>query len=609
MQAIILAAGKGSRLNKYTKENTKCLLKVNGETLLERMIRALKKAGIKKLIMVVGYKKENVKKYVQEKIKDIEVVFIDNDDYEITNNIYSLYLAKEYLKSKDTILLESDLIFEEDIIKDLVKSPYQNVAVVAKYKQWMDGTTVLIDQEDNIKLFIEKEDLNYLDIDKHYKTVNIYKFSQEFSQNFYLPFLEAYIKTYGKNNYYELVLKVIAQLKNSNLKAFKLENQVWYEIDDSQDLDIASTIFSKDQDLLNNYSKRYGGYWRFENLKDFCYLVNPYFPTNQMKKKMISFFDELLINYPSSLKVQNICATRMFDNIEEDYLIIGNGASELINLLKYVLKGSIGGMIPTFNEYLRCFLNHEMININMEEDNYEFKVDKILKLIKEVDNFILVNPNNPTGSFLKYNDLIMLLETSKKYQTRIIIDESFVDFAEAKIRYTLINNDLLNKYKNLIVIKSIGKSYGVPGLRLGVLATSDQEVISILSKSISIWNINSFAEYFLQIMGIYKKDFLIACNKIVTERKRFKKKLKELKELEVYKSEANYIMCKLKGIKAQNLAEYMLKENKIFIKVLTGKEGFKKGEYIRIAIKEKNDNDFFLSSLKEFINYRKKETK
>ena len=339
MQAIMLAAGKGQRLGKYTKNNTKCMLEINGVSLLERTIEALIEADVHRLILVVGYKMDNLKNFVKERNLDkkIEIIYVDNYDYNTTNNIYSLYMAKDYFQD-DTILLESDLIYDINIIKKLKESPYKNAAVVAKYQEWMDGTVVTIDEDDNIIEFIEKNDFDYNDVHKYYKTVNIYKFSKEYLMNYYLPFLDAYIKAYGKNDYYELVLKVISSIPKSGLKGFKITNEKWYEIDDCQDLDIATLLFSEDQEQLKLYQKRFGGYWRFNDLLDFCYLVNPYFPPKEMIEKMKYNFEKLLADYPSTMAIQNNCISRFF-NVDENKILVGNGAAELINQLKFILSG------------------------------------------------------------------------------------------------------------------------------------------------------------------------------------------------------------------------------------------------------------------------------
>ena len=602
MQAIMLAAGKGSRLGRYTKNNTKCMLDVHGETLLERAIDALLEANIKDFIIVLGYKGENVKEFIREKKLDekINITYIDNDVYDTTNNIYSLYLARDYLAKDDTILLESDLIYDKSIIRKLVESKYDSAAVIAKYLEWMDGTVVTIKNDNTINSFIEKNEFDYDNVDNYYKTVNIYKFSKEFSNRFYLPFLDSYIKAYGKNDYYELVLKVISSLKDVKLHGFVLENEPWYEIDDSQDYDIVNALFAPDtKKKMQLFSKRYGGYWRFNDVKDYCYLVNPYFPTKKMIDKMKYFYDELLFNYPSGQNIERICASRLFDNLSEENILIGNGAAELINILRYVVGEKLALTIPSFNEYVRCFPNSKISFINSSEDNYRLSKDKLINKLDDVDTLIVISPDNPSGSHLTYEEVIELLEKAKEKNKQVIFDESFIDFADDN--YTLINDDILNRYKNLIVIKSISKSYGVPGLRLGILACGDQDKINILKNSLPVWNINSFGEYFLQIMNVYKKDYVEGCKKIKIERTRFYNLLKEIDGLEVYPSQANYLMIKLNELGANELAEYLLEENKILIKVLNGKNGFDDGEYIRVAIKKEEENNYLVDSIKKKI--------
>lgn len=603
MQAIMLAAGKGSRLGRYTKNNTKCMLEVHGKTLLERAIDALLLAGIKDLIIVLGYKGENVKKYIREKELDkkINIIYVDNDVYDTTNNIYSLYLAKDYLIKDDTILLESDLIYDVSIVKKLVDSKYDSAAVIAKYEEWMDGTVVTLNDEGFINSFIERKNFEYKNADNYYKTVNIYKFSKEFSERFYLPFLESYIKAYGNNDYYELVLKVISGLKDVKLHGFKLTGENWYEIDDAQDYDIVNAIFApRTKEKLELFHKRFGGYWRFNGIKDYCYLVNPYFPTKQMIDKMKYFYNELLFNYPSGQKIEKICASRMFDNVNEDNILIGNGAAELINNLRYIVGKRIGLTIPSFNEYVRCFPDCEIAYINSSDDNYRLSLDKIIDKLDDVDTMIIISPDNPSGSCLKYEEVIEILDIAKEKNKQVIFDESFMDFANNN--YTLIDDDILNKYSDLVVIKSISKSYGVPGLRLGVLASGNEKYIKTINNNLPVWNINSFAEYFLQIINIYKKDYIEGCKKIKEERDRFYKELIKIKDLYIYPSEANYFMCKLLSGNANELAEYLLDNNKIIIKVLNGKNGFDDGEYIRIAIKSTIDNDYLVKSIKEYYN-------
>lgn len=599
MQALMLAAGMGRRLGKYTDNQTKCMVKVGGKTLLEHTVEALKNAGIDRLVLVVGYEAERLCEFCNETIKDMEVIFVHNDDYAVTNNIYSLYLAREELTKDDTILVESDLIYEKNLLQDVANYPFDNVVAVAPYRAWMDGTVTLLTKDGFIDEFVEKKDFSFDKADLYHKTVNVYKFSKEFSAHQYIPFLEAYLVSHGKNQYYEVVLKTLAKMPDTNLKAFVLGDQKWYEIDDVQDLDIAETLFAPEGKSLENYARHFGGYWRYDNLRDFCYLVNPYFPPKKMLDQMKYSFDQLLRDYPSGMRIQKLIAGKMF-GMDGKYLLCGNGAAELIGVLGQELTGKAAVAVPAFNEYIRCFKGCDITKIPLAENDFWPDKQRLLELAETMDTIFLINPDNPSGGFLRKEDILELLACCKRQGTTLVVDESFVDFAEKERRFTLLNDEILAAYPNLIVVKSISKSYGVPGLRLGVLATSDEGLLARLKERLPVWNINSFAEYFLQIYGLYAGAYESACDKIVERRKELAADLQKLSFLSVYPSEANYLMVKVQTPHtSRGIAEQLLLKKNILIKDLSGKNGFDGGQYIRVAVKDEDDNAALLAALHE----------
>jgi histidinol-phosphate/aromatic aminotransferase/cobyric acid decarboxylase-like protein/choline kinase len=598
MQAVILAAGMGSRLGKYTKNNTKCMLPINGSTLIERTLDALNDAGIRTCVIVAGYEKDNLISFVGSQYKNVKITWVINEIYNKTNNIYSLYLAKDYLLADDTLLLESDLIFESRVIRELLENPEPTLAVVAPYESWMDGTVTTISEDNVITSFIPKKFFNYSEKKSYYKTVNIYKFSRDFSRTCYVPFLEAYSQTMGNNEYYEQVLRVIATLDKTELKAMVLSDHKWYEIDDVQDKDIAETIFSDTaDDRLKRISARYGGYWRFPRMLDFCYLVNPYFPSEQMRNEMKDFFDELLTEYPSGLNVQNLLMAKMF-NLEQENVLTGNGAAELIRAVSRLIKGKVGIIYPTFNEYPESLNGAELIPFCAESLSYG--VNELIEWSSKCDMLVLINPDNPSGNFIPRGDITRLLAELKKRDKKLLLDESFVDFCDSEDE-TLLKQSVLDEYPNLMVMKSLSKSYGIPGLRLGVLACGNTAFLREVRGQIPIWNINSFAEYFLQIIGKYAKDYRFACRRIAEERGRFYTELEKTGLFKIYPSQANYFLCRLKdGLKAVDLARYLLEEHEIFIKDLGGKKGFPSGSWIRLAVRNRHDNDKLIEKLKAF---------
>lgn len=606
MQALMLAAGMGKRLGNYTKNATKCMVPVNGKTLIEYAIESLIYAGIKKFTMVVGYKKDVLKNFLKGKYPQIQIDFIDNDVYDSTNNIYSLYLARDVLSSDDTILLESDLIFDKEIIREIVSSPEKNLAVVSHFENWMDGTVTVLNEEKAIKRIVSKSDFDWNKIDSYYKTVNIYKFSKEFSKNIYMPFLGAYQTAYSKNEYYETVLKVISYLDGDILKAHLVEGSRWYEIDDPADLKIASTRFSSGKEHLESMYKTFGGYWRYPAMLDFCYLVNPYFPPKALVNEMKQMSDILLESYPSGDKQQSLLAGKIFGVLPE-HIAVGNGAAELIASISELSSGKVVVPFPTFNEYPNRFGNENTVWLPANED-FSYSVEDIVRSAEEnsASYVLLINPDNPSGHFFTKQEVIVLAEQLSSKNVKLILDESFVDFAEPEIRFTFIDEELISKHKNVIVIKSISKSYGVPGIRLGVLVSSDESLIEKIQKNTSIWNINSFAEFFLQIFDKYKKFYGSACDKIAEERARFSSELSKIPGVKVYESQANYLLCKLSGeaekIGSLGLAEKLLDGYNILIKDLSSKKGFEKGQFIRLAVRNCQDNDRLIFALKEIFS-------
>lgn len=602
MQGLILAAGMGKRLKELTKDNTKCMVSVNGKTLIERVLSQLHKSGLNKVIIVIGYAGDKLRSFIGDNYLGMEIIYVTNEIYYKTNNIYSLYLAKDFLIEDDTILLESDLIFDDSLIPTVINHTYSDITLVAKYQAWMDGTVVTIDKNNNIVDFISKSNFNFKEIDNYYKTVNIYKFSKEFSRSHYVPFLNAYIKAMGDNEYYEQVLGVISHLEYPKIKALPLTNEKWYEIDDIQDLDIAETIFSEGEEKINKISKRYGGYWRFPELLDFCYLVNPFFPPKRMKKELKKSFDTLLTQYPSGLEINNLLAAKYF-GIDKKNIIVGNGAAELINAYLNIFNVKTGVIYPTFEEYPNRLLKENIIPYYPKNNSFSYTVDELINFYtdKDIKQLILINPDNPSGNFINYEKLFDLINWSKKKEINLVIDESFVDFSgTGDLKNSLLKNEILNNNDNIFIVKSISKSFGVPGLRLGIIASSNHEIINKLKKTVSIWNINSFAEYYMQIFSKYESQYVISCKKFADERKRFFNKLKNIHFLRVIPSEANYFLVEVKKpYNSKKIVIDLLNKYNILVKDVGSKTSFIDDNYLRIAIRDSFDNDKLIIALHE----------
>lgn len=591
----------GKRLGEFTKENTKCMVRMNGECIIDRLLKQLSHIQLERVVIVVGYEGNKLIEHIGDRYSDsLKIEYIENSIYDKTNNIYSLALAKEQLQEDDTLLIESDLVFEDAMLELLVDNPQPNLALVAKYESWMDGTVVCIDDENNIVNFVPKAAFCFDDVDRYYKTVNIYKFSKEFSRTKYVPFLEAYTKAVGNNEYYENVLRVITFLNSRELKALPIGNEKWYEIDDKQDLDIAEALFAEEKDILNKYYGRFGGYWRFPKMLDYCYLVNPYFAATRIVDEMKANFHTLIQEYPSGMKVNTLLASKCW-GIKEDYIVPGNGAAELIKALMELLPGKLGIVRPTFEEYPNRRDRDSLVTFIPQNSDYRYTASDLMEFFGKhhADSIVLINPDNPSGNFIPLTDLHMLAAWCEERGTRLIVDESFVDFSNGWRENTLLHNATLEKFPHMLVMKSISKSYGVPGIRLGILCSADSAIISQIKKMVSIWNINSFAEYFMQIFTKYEGDYNRACDRFVEERDNFGERLRTISYLRVMPSQANYFLVEvLPPYTANGLVLRMLKEHNILLRDCSGKGGFDNKQYMRIAVRGHNDNMRLIGALK-----------
>ena len=599
MQAVILAAGMGKRLKELTSEATKCMVKVNGVAIIDRMLGYLDKLGLSRIVVVVGYEGEKLRAYIDALAVSTPITYVDNDIYYKTNNIYSLYLAKDYLLEEDTLLLESDLVFEEAVLKKIAEHPYPSLVLVDKFESWMDGTVVTLDEHDGIKAFVAKREFDFDKTDAYYKTVNIYKFSRTFSQLYYVPFLEIYCKAMGTNEYYEQVLKVITFMEDPQIKAVKLTGEKWYEIDDVQDLDIAETIFLEGEEKLARFEKRYGGYWRYPKLLDYCYLVNPFFPCKRLIAEMQSAFQTLLCQYPSGMQINSLVAAKNF-GLKQDQVIAGNGAAELIKSLMGKLDGRIGVLHPSFEEYANRKTSDALVAFIPNNRDYSYTADDLMHFYsdKEIQSLLVINPDNPSGNYIGRADLLRLAEWAGARGIKLVVDESFVDFADVQEDKTLLEQEILMQNPHLFVVKSISKSYGVPGLRLGIAASGDRDLIADMKKDVAIWNINSFAEFYMQIYEKYRSEYQKALLKFYDVRRNFVGELTKIRFLRVIPSQANYVMCEvLEPYTSRELAVKLL-ENNILIKDLSKKAGFDQKQYVRIAVRDDADNEKLIAALK-----------
>ena len=603
MQALILADMKKSSTNCLTRYDPDCMIQIDGISIIERMLKQLDKNKVSKVIIVVGHNKEKIIGAISDLNLKAEIVILENDSCEETGSIYSLLLAKDHLLLDDTVILNAQMIVEDSVLESVLNEKKECNVLVDTDKNWMSGENVSIGDDDRVLSFGKKKISNTYSSRASYKMVGICKFDRTFAGKYYIPVLETMTNVLGNSLDYSAPLNVIAMSEDVKIRALYIGNAHWREINNIEDINQATILFSKDKkSVADKMLGSWGGYWRYPDYLDYFYLVTPYYPPCELVEELQNNFKALLEQYPSGMRVNAELAASAF-GISPENIIVGNGAAELIKSMMGFIKGKTGFIRPTFDEYPNRYTDMETVNYLVESEDFSYSASDLIEYFDKtsISNLVLVNPDNPSGNYIPKGDMMRMISWARDKDIKVIIDESFVDFSD-EIDSSLIDQETLNRYPNLYVIKSISKSYGVPGLRLGVLASGDKKLISWMKRDVSIWNINSFAEFYMQICGKYRDSYVESLEKFKKERNRFVSKLQDLRCVRVIPSQANYLMLELlDDLDAEELKQRMLLEQKVFIKTLNKKIKGKK-QYLRIAIRNESDNDMFIQKLTETLN-------
>ena len=228
--ALVLAAGTGSRLSPLTNDAPKCLTRVNEIEILGRLVETLHLYNFKRLVIVIGPFEQQIRDYLENVSKNIIVEYIVSPLYKTTNNIYSLWLAKEQMK-ESFVLIESDLIFKSSLLKEML---LPNKIAVSHMLPWMNGTTISIDKQ--LPKAVSTFNLGtHTANNANFKTVNLYSFSYE-SWKKVSNRLDTWISKGKVNDYYEAVFAEMVADSSLNFECVYFDNDFWYEVDTIADL-------------------------------------------------------------------------------------------------------------------------------------------------------------------------------------------------------------------------------------------------------------------------------------------------------------------------------------------------------------------------------------
>ena len=580
MKAIILTAGYARRMRPLTDSNHKTLLNIGDQSIIQRIVTGLTENDVDDIVVVTGYLHREVSEHLLASFPDANFTFVHNEIYDKTNNIYSMALAFEQVDINDDVLLiESDLIYYPHIIKTLIEDPRENVALVDKYGQGMDGTVVAV--EDGVVTNVIPPHLqpHNFDFSDKYKTLNIYKFSKEFASSEFKKLLTYYARVIDDNCYYELILGILIYMQRRKIHALFVEGDDWAEVDDPNDLSSASFVFEKDKQL-EMLEHSFGGYWNYD-ITDFCFIRNMYFPDGSVLSELKNNMERLLWNYGSRQSILNQ-KLAYYLLCDVSHVVALNGAAQVYPMLRQFFSGKAGRIpSPTFGEYQNLFHDtrtYDDLGRDLTlEDCFEPADDVI----------VIVNPNNPTGTEMSDRDIIAAAASNP--EKWFVVDESFIEFSKHESIIPALEEQALD---NVIVIKSLSKSLGLPGIRLGYVYSTSQEFIDYVMKSTPVWNMNSMAEHFLEILLKHRNAIDQSFKDTIRDRERFAAHLAEAPAVgRVLPSGANFLTCEMTISKQQvtKLQSRLLTEHKIYIKNATEKFNDEKA-YIRLAVRTPDDN-------------------
>lgn len=600
-KAIVLAAGMGSRLGRASDSIPKPLTEVNGLSILGNALNILVEAGYQEVVLVIGYKGLKIRAFVAALELPVTVRFIENTEWATTNNLYSLYLACDELAGEGGVtLLEGDIFFRASVITALdAQSGRDCLAVVSPLTPLMEGTFAEVDAHGLIRRLGSSKADDHLTADRPLKTANIYYLSADFCKNYLIGELERNVKDNRVNDYYEVTFKT-ACAQGMGFRVIEVDPGTWIEIDNLYDLRIASYQFSEHKHAL--LASQHGGYWRFP-VTDHALIYNLHFPPAGLKKLMVDRFADIALNYPASAGA-SLPLLSDFLGVPTENLVIANGVSEIIRLLPRLFSGNVLVFEPSFNEFASAIPAERVTTVRLTAKNqFALDIEHTLRVVEQQrpEAIVLVTPNNPTGGLIPKETILELYARTQDQAPYLIVDESFLDFAGDASDQSVLH-DLL-AFPRIIVLRSMSKTFGIGGLRLGYAASADQRWLDALRKELPIWNINGFAEEFMLNLPQYRKEYAASCTQVRRETDELVMQLREIEALEVFATASNFVLCRLRPgyPSAPELAVLLVDDFSIFIKECSGKVMDDADRYLRISSRNREQNDRLIDALKHVL--------
>jgi len=343
------------------------------------------------------------------------------------------------------------------------------------------------------------------------------------------------------------------------------------------------------------------GYEKAKEIIDFCFIANPYYPTPEMLRDLQQSLPNLIKSYPSSNPAASQRHLADVLHVNPDHLVIGNGATELIVLINTILIDRIAIPIPTFGEYIEKLKDQRDAELYAlaPESAYELRVNDYLDWARQrgVRSLLVINPGNPTGQFIPREEMIEFLHRAKDMEL-VIVDESFIDFAGDPVP-SLLN--VADRFSNLLVIRSMSKHCGVPGLRLGYCYSGNLYVLNRMRRLIPTWNLNTLAQYFLSQLPATDAQYHVGRKRLMSDVEWLYESLRKISGLAVYPTGANFVLFKIKTrFTAAELQARLLDEHRMYVRDCSNKLGMD-SFHVRVASQGREKDARLVEALRSLM--------
>ena len=346
---------------------------------------------------------------------------------------------------------------------------------------------------------------------------------------------------------------------------------------------------------VKGVASKYGGFWNYD-LKDFCYMTNRYFPPDELFRALESKLRVLVTSYPSTNRhISSLIAVPL--GLSPGHVVAANGASELIAAITSRFVERLAVPTPTFDEFVnRALIEGKRVSPYQLDDGFDLDVEDFVRHVRHTgaDAALVINPNNPTGKLVPQRDMQHLLE-SLAHIGLVLVDESFLDFTDEEPSPSVMG--MVHDFPNLLVLKSLSKSYGIPGLRLGFAVSGKPDIADELRSAMPIWSINSLAQSFLEELPAFEADFVRSCAQVRTATNALFAGLQTIPYLRPYPSQGNYVLSQvLHGFTGPELTARLFDDFGILINDCSGKVGLDE-RFVRMASRTTEENADLVQAL------------